>query len=97
MAPLLRTKPRDRAGIAGNNHRLSHRRGHRRAISRRIYSWAPTKPSAYRVQSARYNLGLWVGRGQDCVSQGSRTAIQAWAWPVRSFAWDNPQWHGLVQ
>lgn len=96
MAPLLRTKPPDRAGIAGNNHRLSRRRGHRGAISRRIYSWAPTKPPAYRVQPARYNQGLWVGRGPRLRLAGIPD-IHAWPWPVHSFMWHGPQWYGLIQ
>lgn len=73
MAPLLRTRPGNRAGIAGNNQRLSHRGSHRGVISRGIYSWAPTKPAAYRVKSARYNQRLWVGRREDYDSQGFQT------------------------
>lgn len=74
MAPLLRTRPGKRTGIAGNNQRLSHRGGHRGLISRRIYSWAPTKPAAYRVKSARYNQGLRVVRREDHSSQGFQTS-----------------------
>lgn len=49
MAPLLRTKPGARTEIAGNNERLA---AIGEPIPEGFIHEEPTKPSAYRVQSA---------------------------------------------